>query len=575
MLSDVFHLDPYDPIDKVTDLKSAVGSLVKESMSLYISRSAEAAVCEIIRQFWDRRPAFKLMMVLPGGAQAMALIHRGLVKKLIFTTCADLYPSPSPNPIIQRAYREKALDFENWSVLAFTQALMAGALNLPFMPTLSITGSTMAEENREAFTSIEDPFSKQPIGVIKRINPDLAVYHGWAADRSGNTILSPYGDDRDWGAKAATGVLVTVERIVSTDFIREHAHLVKIPAYMVNAVCPVPFGAHPRAMNNRGLPEFDAYDVDVPFLEAFREAGKKTETLGQWIKEWILDCPDHKARLKKLGPERLYRLKGKAARDNWTVRLIQVQDQAAEPRDYNPIEFAVVAASRKIKELFIQGGFKAIFAGVGIGGLAGWLAYYALKQEGREVYMVGAGIGFDPRPADPLMSSSGNIATSRMLAEAIDIHGVCIGGVRRTCLGILGAAQIDKYGNINSSKVSASTYIGGAGGGNDIANGAREVIVITRQKKDRFLDQVPYISCAGTQVSTLISNLGIFEKKDSEFELTTYFPSEGSTEEEMIKKIKEQCGWELKVRQALTAAVSPTAKELALLRALDPEGVFI
>ena len=86
--------------------------------------------------------------------------------------------------------------------------------------------------------------------MIKRFNPDVALYHGWAADAAGNTIIAPYGDDREWGAKAATaGVIVTVEKIVSTDFIREHAHMVKIPAYMVDAVCLAPFGAHPRAMN--------------------------------------------------------------------------------------------------------------------------------------------------------------------------------------------------------------------------------------------------------------------------------------------------------------------------------------
>ena len=165
----------------------------------------------------------------------------------------------------------------------------------------------------------------------------------------------------------------------------------------------------------------------------------------------------------------------------------------------NEIEFAIVAASHKIKEIFIKGGFKTLFAGIGLGGLAGWLAYYALKEEGREVYMVGAGIGFDPRPADPLMSSSSNIATSRMLVDAVDIHGVCIGGVKKACLGILGAAQIDKQGNINSSRVSVTTYIGGAGGGNDIANGAKEVIVVTKQKKDRFLEKVPYVTCPGKE----------------------------------------------------------------------------
>jgi acyl CoA:acetate/3-ketoacid CoA transferase alpha subunit len=576
MLSDVFRLEPYERINKAVDLKTAVATYVKEGMSLYITRSAEAAACEIIRQFWDRNPAFTLMMVLPGGAQAMCLMHRGLLKKLIFTTCADLYPSPSPNPIIQRAYRQKAVEFENWSVLSFTQALMAGALNLPFMPTLSISGSAMAIENSHAFTEIEDPFEKKRIGVMKRMNPDVALYHGWAADAAGNTIIAPYGDDREWGAKAATaGVIVTVEKIVSTDFIREHAHLVKIPAYMVDAVCLAPLGAHPRAMNNRGLPEFESYDVDVPFLEEFREAGKKIETLDQWIKEWILDCKTHEKRLKKLGVERIYRLKGKTAKDSWQYRFIQTAEEASKPKPYNEIEFAIVAASHKIKEVFIKGGFKTIFAGIGMGGLAGWLAYYALKEEGREVYMVGAGIGFDPRPADPLMSSSSNIATSRMLVDAVDIHGVCIGGVKRACLGILGAAQIDKQGNINSSRVSVTTYIGGAGGGNDIANGAKEVIVVTKQKKDRFLEKVPYITCPGKNVSTLVSNMGIFEKNGDEFELTGYFMNEETNKEIKIQRIADHCGWELKVSKRIEKVPEPTEEELTLLRCLDPEGVFI
>jgi acyl CoA:acetate/3-ketoacid CoA transferase beta subunit len=189
--------------------------------------------------------------------------------------------------------------------------------------------------------------------------------------------------------------------------------------------------------------------------------------------------------------------------------------------------------------------------------------------------MVGAGIGFDPRPGDPLMSSSSNIATSRMLVDCVDIHGVAIGGVKKACLGILGAAQIDKNGNINASKVSATTYIGGAGGSNDIANGANEVVVITKQKKDRFLDKVTYVTCAGTHVTTLISNLGIFEKNGGEFELTHYFSADGSAKDAALKKIVETCGWELKISRQVRAAAEPTAEDLTLLRSLDPEGVFI
>lgn len=574
MLADVYRLEPYEKINKVCNLKAAVGRYVKEGMTLYISRSAEAAAAEVIRQFWDSKAAFTLMMNLPGGAQAMCLMHRGLVRKLIFTTCADLYPSPSPNPIIQRAYREKKVEFENWSVLSFTQALMAGALNLPFMPTLSISGSAMAKENKNSFTEINDPFEGGKIGVVKRMNPDVALYHGWAADAAGNTIIAPYGDDREWGAKAAArGVIVTVEKIVSTDFIREHSNMVKIPAYMVDAVCPAPLGAHPRAMNGRGLPEFEPYDVDVPFLEEFREAGKKPDALDRWIKDWILDCTSHEERLKRLGAERIYRLKGKTAKDSWYYRLVETAAGAVKPKPCNDIEFAIVAASHKIKEIFIKGGFKVMFAGVGIGGLASWLAYYALKEEGLEAYMAGAGIGFEPRPGDPLMSSSSNVATSRTLVDAVDIHGVAIGGVKKATLGILGAAQIDKHGNINSSKVSAATYIGGAGGGNDIANGAKEVVVITKQKKERFLDHVTYVTCAGHNVTTLISNMGVFEKNGDEFQLTQYFAGEDQRDG-MLKNISDNCGWALRISAGAKPAAEPTAGELALLRSLDPEGIF-
>ena len=110
------------------------------------------------------------------------------------------------------------------------------------------------------------------------------------------------------------------------------------------------------------------------------------------------------------------------------------------------------------------------------------------------------------------MSSSGNIATSRMLTDSVDMHGVCIGGVEKVCLGTLGSAPIDKNGTLIPLKSAPPLTSAGAGGGNDIASGAREVVVVTKQKKDRFMEQVSYISCAGTNVTTLISNLGFLKR---------------------------------------------------------------
>ncbi len=258
---------------KVVSLCQAIDNNIASGMTIHISLQAGAATCEVARQFWGKKADFTLIMNMIGGHHALSLLHGGLVKKLIFANCADIYPRPYPNPVIQRAFKYKNFDLENWSMLSLTQALMAGALNLPFIPTRSIIGSSMAHDNKHAFAMMDDIFgSGQKIGLIKSICPDISIIHGWAADPMGNLILP--GPPRDaWAAKASRqGIIVTVEKIVSEDFIRNHSLLVTIPASLVNAVCLAPFGAHPQNMSAQSLPEFEGYDLDHRFLKDFRRA---------------------------------------------------------------------------------------------------------------------------------------------------------------------------------------------------------------------------------------------------------------------------------------------------------------
>ena len=198
---------------------------------------------------------------------------------------------------------------------------MAGAFDFPFMPTKSIAGSTMAEENSDTFKVIDDPFGTgRKIGVVRALNPDVALYHVCAADRYGNAIMLPaHGAGHGpWGAFAATqGVILTVEKLVSTDFIREHAALVRIPGYLVKAVVVVPFGAHPAFLLKPGLPEVDPYTEDHDFNEEQSQAALSLERLDAWIQKWVLDCPTQEAYLAKVGFERLMYLKGTAARSSW------------------------------------------------------------------------------------------------------------------------------------------------------------------------------------------------------------------------------------------------------------------
>ncbi|MCK4993286.1 MAG: hypothetical protein KAS29_22465, partial [Bacteroidales bacterium] len=217
---------------------------------------------------------------------------------------------------------------------------------------------------------------------------------------------------------------------------------------------------------------------------------------------------------------------------------------------------------------------------IGISGLAGWCAYYFLKEEGYHIDLIAGGIGYQPCPGDPLLISPANMATAKMISDSFDVHGVSAGGINSGCLGVLGAGQLDKQGNINSTIIKSSRkgdiYLSGAGGGNDIASVTKEVVIVAMQRANRLVEKVPYITCPGTRVSTLITNEGEYVKDGSELILNRYFPSaEHSSQEKRVKEIASTCGWVLRTSPQLEELAVPTSQELKLLRSFDPENVFL
>jgi acyl CoA:acetate/3-ketoacid CoA transferase alpha subunit/acyl CoA:acetate/3-ketoacid CoA transferase beta subunit len=564
-------------VNKVVSIKQAIENNITPGMTLHISLQAGAATCELARQYWDRQPGFTLIMNMIGGHHALSLIHGGLVKKLIFATCADIYPRPYPNPIIQRAFNNKTCKLENWSMLSLTQALMAGALNLPFIPTRSVIGSSLADDNKHAFQMIDDVFGGgEKVGLIKSLCPDVSIVHGWAADPMGNVILP--GPPRDtWAAKASSkGIIVCVEKIVDEDFIRNHSLLVKIPGSLVNAVCVAPRGA----LSAQSLSAFEGYGLDYAFLKTFRKAAEDEDAYTQWVKDWILDCPSHEAYLAKLAKRPAEEVVVSSKRQTSPDEKKEPAPALADDKRATAAEYAIIGGARIIKDIILARQYKSMFAGIGLSGLAGWCAYYFLKEQEYHVDLIAAGIGYQPCPGDPLLISPANMATAKMISDSLDLHGVGAGGINSRCLGVLGAGQIDKNGNINStiirSRKGKEIYLAGAGGGNDIASVTQEVVVVTVHRANRLVEKVRYITCPGARVSTLATNEGLFVKNDSGFILKAYYPGPGVSEEkERVNQIADACDWQLYTAPQLEKMSAPTPEELKLLRSFDPDGVFL
>lgn len=577
---ELFELPENEGQSKVMPLSEAIRKAITPGMKLHLSVGCDpsAAIREVIRQFWGKNPQITLISSGVTTPYTISLIHAGLVRKVITTNCSYTYPTPRPVPLIQKAYKKGLIEIESWTTYSLEQRLMAGALGVGFMPTKSTVGTDLAKENTASFRLIDDPFHKgRKEGVIEALVPDLSITSGCVADPYGNTILAlPYFSSI-WGPRASrNGVIVTVEKLVSTEFIRRHANLVRIPGYLVKAVCVVPFAAHPQGLIAQGVEEFEGYSEDYEFSSSYLEISKDPATLDGWIKEWILDVSSQEDYLCKLGPQKLASLKARATPDAWKHEMESFRENISADVDCNSTEMMVIAAAWEIKKKVIQNDYKTILAGIGTPGLAAWLAYYLLQAEGHWVDLVaGSGqLGYAPRPGDPFLISLSNVATSKVLTDVVEAYGTFVSGANNNCLSVLGAAQVDKFGNINSVKIG-DLYLIGSGGACDAIN-SKETVVVAKQSRERFLEDVSFITCPGENAKMLVTDLAVFEKRGEELVVTKYITGPGfSTREARIKEIKERCGWDLKVAETLEEVGHPTARELVTLRSLDPYGFFI
>jgi acyl CoA:acetate/3-ketoacid CoA transferase beta subunit len=458
---------------------------------------------------------------------------------------------------------------------------MAGAMGLGFMPTKSLLDSSIADDNKGSFLEMSDPFGGgERVGLVKALNPDFSIIHGLAADQAGNVIpsLSTTSGQGVWGALASKeGVLVTVEKVVTTDFIRNYSHLVQIPGYLVRSVSLAPKGAHPQGLFSLRVAGIDSYEADYEFMQEHSRASRKRETLDVWIEEWITGCLSHNDYLQKLGSAKLNTL---VHTEEFSPSQMKVLAPCSVNQPHNTTEMMIVVAARKIIERLEAGKYFTVLTGAGVSMLASWLAYYQIRDKRPEIQLVtGSGLfGYTPYPGEVQRAGTVvNMATAKIITEALHMYGVFICGINNRCISILGTAQIDKQGNLNTSRLSGRVFLVGSGGANDAVN-ASEVMVVTHQSRERFVKKVDYVTCPGKNVRTLISDKGIFEKqgKDQEFVLTGYFASARSLgSEEVIAQIKSDCTWDLKVSKNVTKIAPPTLEELTLLRTLDPNCLFI
>lgn len=576
-LADHF-LYPADGEDKRMTLAAAVRRFVRPGMHLhlgYCGARPNAAVAEVVRAFHGTDPRFTLSAHGLVNSQ-LAIIHDGLVAKVIAGYVGENYPAPAPNPVFQRAVADGGIELENWSLWTLTARLMAAALGVPAMPVRSLVDSSMADEHRGTrFTEAQRVDGHPPTGFVSAMRPDVVLMQAAAADPNGNVVMAaPYGEGA-WGALAANvGVIACVEEIVSAEQLRARNSGVRIPAHLVRAVCHTPFGSHPYGLYDAEDPGRRRYAEDVEFVRDVRIASKRPEDFEAWFQEWVLGPADHEEYLSRLTDARLNALIGRGRGDSWRFEPPAIRGVADAA---TPQERMVLATSRLLVSRIRRDEHDVVLAGIGLAHLAAWTAVRSSNRSGRDVRLLSeiGMLGYDPRPGDPYLFANRNLPTCRQLTDVTDVLGAYVSGPATRCLGVLGAGQVDGSGAINSTWTEDGSFLTGSGGANDVASAADDVIVTIRHSPRRLVSAVPYVTAPGGRVSAIVTSEAVLERRDGEFVLTGYLAPLGADREATLAGITGRIGFPVRVAADPVPEPEPDLEELAVLRSFDRDGVFL
>ena len=248
---------------------------------------------------------------------------------------------------------------------------------------------------------------------------------------------------------------------------------------------------------------------------------------------------------------------------------------------YTPQELMVAAAAREIRD------GEVVFVGMRLPLIA-----FALAKRTHAPSAVGLfenGIVRD-QPARELlytMSDPPNVFGAAWCTSLFNVMSLLSQGAVH--LGFIGGAQVDRFGNLNTSYIgdfqAPQTKLPGSGGAADIASFAHRHLIIMEHEKRRLVEKVDYITSPGYGdggdwrervglprggPAALITTLGVirFDPQTKEGYLASYHPHSS------VEEIRSRTGWPLRVSAEVCATPAPSDEELQVIRETDPQGFW-
>ena len=529
-------------------------SLIKNNTSIGIGGHHFARLpISLIHKLLEKNPKNFEFISWSGGLALELFLQKNAVKKIqICFSSLDIFGLA---PLFRKTCENKSIEVIDWSALGLIKALRAGQQNLDSEIFQYPWGSDLPNKTNYC-KKFKDPISKNNFAIVPSLKIDNFLLHASRADEDGNIeILGPRALDTIM-AGASKQVIVTVDEVVSRDVLAREKKGSLISKNFVKAIAHVPYGAYPTSSVPYYITDYE--DLKNAFLKTPLKIGTSFKKNRQFI-----------TKSNKLNSKYFKNYLSKNYRNSKNKQKVTSD------------EIMAFALANEYDD-------NSLCSSGAVSPLANVSYFLAKKLHAPKLILTTMTYGHHDVSFRPMTLS---------FSEVLD---------RETCINfwggddsysiyyqngqitheVIGAAQIDKYGDVNNIEIKKKSggilRLPGQGGMADVSNLHQHFIgYVTKHSKLSFVEKVDYVSAgrglfkdkerlrAGLKPGhvKIFTNLCIFEKNKKTGLLEVISIHKGVTKEE----IRNNTSFKVKYKKGCKTTKMPTTSQLNVLRNIvDP-----
>jgi len=301
------------PASKVMQAKEAIGTFVHDGDHLVIGNYTVGTCAELVFEVIRQHKKGLTLYSQSGVFDVEVLVAGGCVDRLV-STYVYRAGGKEGGSAVERALQAGTLEMEDYTNFQYNARLVAGMHGFTYMQVLEGAMVTDLFKKRsflgkDKYRVITCPYTGKQVLTVPAANPDVCIVHVQRSDKFGNAQYWGALGSVAAAALASKHIIVSCEEVVEHDIIQSSPHLTIIPAYRVDAVVEIPWGAHPTEV-------LGYYNLDRAAYANFFMADMTGDGLKNWMDEWVYASRDRQAYLdnyiSKFGSQGLDAIRAKA-----------------------------------------------------------------------------------------------------------------------------------------------------------------------------------------------------------------------------------------------------------------------